>query len=351
MITANDLKGIMAMMPAFTTKDGDRPDAEDTVNTAELTRAVDQIIRDGGANVITTTGSFGEFHTLLWEEHKKLIEATVAAVKKRVPVFIGCTNLNPREAIRQARFAQEAGADGVLLGVPFYYQATVDNAVQFYHDVADALPKMGVMIYHNPTHHRVMIPVGAFKKITQKPNIVGMKDSHRTPLQFVELMNSVKGKISVFVNQNQAFPMRCSALQDVGPSTFGWDRRRSSRCAKPVRRLTGKRQNRSVSIWMVSARSDRILATSPGAKTFSNFPSTKPDIAPRDRCALPGALCRKRSSTTAKKSLPIGNLCAKNIRQRDWRRARKKHSVSVSSSGFRVNRKLRTFGCSGDLSD
>jgi dihydrodipicolinate synthase/N-acetylneuraminate lyase len=110
MITASDLKGIMAMMPAFTTKDGDRPDAEDTVNTTELARAVDQILRDGGANVITTSGSFGEFHTLLWEEHKKLIEATVAVVKKRVPVFIGCTNLNPREAIRQARFAQAAGA-------------------------------------------------------------------------------------------------------------------------------------------------------------------------------------------------------------------------------------------------
>ena len=206
MITANDLKGIMAMMPAFTTKDGDRPDAEDTVDTAELTRAVDKIIRDGGANVITTTGSFGEFHTLLWEEHKKLIEATVAAVEKRLPVMIGCTNLNPREAMRLARFAQEAGADGLLLGVPFYYQATVDNAVQFYHDIADAFPKLGVMIYHNPTHHRVTIPVGAFKRITEKSNIVGMKDSHRTPLQFIELMNTVKGKISVFVNQTQAFP-------------------------------------------------------------------------------------------------------------------------------------------------
>ena len=62
------------------------------------------------------------------------------------------------------------------------------------------------MTYHNPTHHRVTIPVGAFKRITQKSNIVGMKDSHRTPLQFVELMNTVKGKISVFVNQTQAFP-------------------------------------------------------------------------------------------------------------------------------------------------
>ena len=178
----------------------------DTVDTDELSRAVDRIIRDGGANLITTTGSFGEFHTLLWEEHKKLIEATVAAAKKRVPVFIGCTHLNPREAVRQGKFAQEAGADGLLLGVPFYYQATVDNAVQFYHDVADALPKMGVMIYHNPTHHRVTIPVSAFKKLTEKPNIVGMKDSHRTPLQFVELRNITKGKMSVFVNQTQMFP-------------------------------------------------------------------------------------------------------------------------------------------------
>ena len=206
MVTFNALQGIMAMMPAFTTKDGDRPDAEDTIDTGELSRAVDHIIGDGGANLITTTGSFGEFHTLLWEEHKKLIEATVAAAKKRVPVFIGCTNLNPREAIRQAKFAQEAGADGLLLGVPFYYQSTVDNAVQFYHDVADALPKMGVMIYHNPTHHRVTIPVGAFRKLTEKPNIVGMKDSHRTPLQFIELCNITKGKMSVFVNQTQMFP-------------------------------------------------------------------------------------------------------------------------------------------------
>lgn len=206
MVTSSDLKGIMGMMPAFTTKEGDRIEAVDTIDTDELSRTVDRIIREGGVDVLTTTGSFGEFHTLLWDEHRKLIEATVAAVKKRVPLFIGCTNLNPREAIRQAKFAREAGADGVLLGVPFYYQATVDNAVQFYHDVADAVPKLGVMIYHNPTHHRVTIPVGAFKRITEKSNIVAMKDSHRTPLQFVELVNITRGKMSIFVNQTQMFP-------------------------------------------------------------------------------------------------------------------------------------------------
>ena len=34
------------------------------------------MIRDG-ANAIATMGSFGEFHTLLWEEKKKFIEATI----------------------------------------------------------------------------------------------------------------------------------------------------------------------------------------------------------------------------------------------------------------------------------
>ena len=70
----------------------------------------------------------------------------------------------------------------------------------------ELFPTLSIMIYHNPTHHRVTIPVSAFKKITEKPNIVGMKDSHRTPLQFVELCSITRGKMSVFVNQTQMFP-------------------------------------------------------------------------------------------------------------------------------------------------
>lgn len=74
MIRAQDLKGVVAMMPAFTTKDGDSPDATDTVDAVALRRSVDKMIRDG-ANAIATMGSFGEFHTLLWEEKKKLYDA------------------------------------------------------------------------------------------------------------------------------------------------------------------------------------------------------------------------------------------------------------------------------------
>jgi len=205
MIRAQDLKGVMAMMPAFTTPDGSSPNATDTIHTTELERAVDQIIRDG-VDAIATMGSFGECHTLLWEEKKKLTEATIAAARKRVPVFIGCTSFNTRETMQQVKFAQEAGADGVLCGVPFYFPSTVDNAVEFYLDLAEAFPKMGIAIYHNPSLHRVTLPVSAFHKLVTRPNIVAMKDSHRTPIAFMELMRMTKGKMSVFCNQSQCYP-------------------------------------------------------------------------------------------------------------------------------------------------
>ena len=205
MLTAEDLKGVLAMMPAFTTAEGSSPNATDTVDTAALEAAVDKIIRDG-VDAIAAMGSFGEFHTLLWEEKKKLTEATIAAARKRVPVFIGCSSTNPRETMRLVKFAEQAGADGVLCAVPFYFPSTVDNAVQFYLDLADTFPKLGIAVYHNPPLHRVTLPVSAFEKLVTRPNIVAMKDSNRTPAAFMELMKIVKGKISVFCNQNQCYP-------------------------------------------------------------------------------------------------------------------------------------------------
>lgn len=205
MITCKDLHGLVGMVPAFTTEDGWDPHVKNSVNVPELERALDQIICDG-MNVVAPMASSGECYTLLWDEFKIMTDATVAVAGKRVPVMIGCTSTNTREALQKMEYAAKAGADGVLVGVPYYFASSVENAVQFYHDLADAFPEMGVMIYHNPFNHRITIPVNAFNRLVEKPNIVGMKDSHRTPMQFMKLQEIVKGKISVFVNQIQMYP-------------------------------------------------------------------------------------------------------------------------------------------------
>ena len=205
MISSSDLHGLIGMVPAFTTDDGGDPRTKNSINVKELERAVDRIICDG-MNAVAPMASSGECYTLLWEEFKIMTDTTISVANRRVPVMIGCTSTNTREALQKMEYAAKAGADGVLVGVPYYFPSSVDNAVQFYHDLADAFPEMGVMVYHNPYNHRVMIPVDSFKRLVEKPNIVAMKDSQRTPMQFMNLQEIIRGKISHFVNQNQLYP-------------------------------------------------------------------------------------------------------------------------------------------------
>jgi trans-o-hydroxybenzylidenepyruvate hydratase-aldolase len=193
------------MMPAFATADATDIRATQTIAVDNLKEGVDKIIKDG-VNNIATTGTYGECYNLLFDEFKTLAVATVDAVKKRVPLFIGVTSPNPREVIQKMNFVKDLGAEGVLLGVPYYETLHVQDAVKFYHDIADLFPTLNIVIYHNPGNHKFTIPVAAFKELVKKSNIIGMKDSHRTTQAFMNLQKIVRGKISVFVNQTQLYP-------------------------------------------------------------------------------------------------------------------------------------------------
>src|SRR5215208_2045542 len=205
MLGASDLKGVLAMMPSFATPDAVDVRATQTLAVDNLKDGVDRIIKDG-ANNIATTGTYGECYNLLFEEFKTLAVATVDAVKKRIPLFIGCTSPNPREVIQKMNFVKDIGADGVLLGVPYYETLHMQDAVRFYHEIADLFPTLNILVYHNPDNHKFTIPVAIFNELIKKPNIVGMKDSHRTTQAFLNLQKIIKGKISVFVNQTQIYP-------------------------------------------------------------------------------------------------------------------------------------------------
>jgi dihydrodipicolinate synthase/N-acetylneuraminate lyase len=170
-----------------------------------LTFAVNRII-DDGVNVISTTGSYGECYTLLFEEFQTLVTATIEAVRDRVPLFIGVTSQNGREAVKKARFAREAGAQGIFVGVPHYYCPTVANAIAFYNELSEMFPDLSIQLYHNPGLHRIEIPVGAFEQISQNRNIVSIKDSHRSPMEFMALQKIIANRASVFVNQGQYYP-------------------------------------------------------------------------------------------------------------------------------------------------
>ena len=206
MLAASDIGGMMAMMPAFAKDSAADLRATDTISVERLRAGLDRMVRDG-ADVIATTGSFGECHTLLPDEFKTLARESADVVRRRVPLFVGVTSVNARETVEKMRVVSETAADGVLLGVPYYFPSTVENAVRFFREIAELFPKLNILIYHNPALHHVTLPVEAFEALVKIPAIVGMKDSHRDTTTFMKLQEIIAGKISVHVQPAPICPL------------------------------------------------------------------------------------------------------------------------------------------------
>ena len=71
----------------------------------------------GGIHGLVPCGTTGESPTLTHDEHDRVIEITIEAAKKRVPVIAGTGSNSTAEALRLTRHAYEAGADGALIAV------------------------------------------------------------------------------------------------------------------------------------------------------------------------------------------------------------------------------------------
>lgn len=205
MLEAKDLSGMMAMMPAFATDDAASINARNTVHVERLRAGLNRMVSDG-ANVIATTGSFGEFHTLLPDEFEVITRESADVVNKRAPLFVGVTSVNSRETVEKIKIVAETKADGILVGIPYYFPSTQENAVRFLREIAEMFPKLNIMLYHNPTLHNVTIAIETFEELVKIPQIIGMKDSHRDTLNFQKIQSITKGRISVFCAQVQYFP-------------------------------------------------------------------------------------------------------------------------------------------------
>ena len=203
--TFDELKGVDAMMPPFTTADSADIRATNTIDVDNLAEGVDRIVRDG-VQVISTCSGSGEGWNMLWEEFKTQTRTTLEAVNKRAAVFIGCTSANPRETVQKMEFVREAGGEGVLLGLPYYHALSIPNVITYYGTLADMFPDLSISLYHNPVEFKVHIPVAAYEEFVKHPNIVAQKDSHRTPLEFMKLQDVIQGKIAHFVNATQLYP-------------------------------------------------------------------------------------------------------------------------------------------------
>ena len=174
LLDVNDIKGAWAIVPSPSKPNASDWRETDTVDVDETVRMVNMLI-DSGINGILSMGTLGECATMTWDEKKLYMSTLVEAVDGRVPVFVGTLALNTRDTIEQTKFAHDLGADGTMLGIPMWCAPSVDVAVQFYKDVAEAVPDMNIAVYANPEAFKFEFPRPFWAQVAQIRQVVTAK--------------------------------------------------------------------------------------------------------------------------------------------------------------------------------
>src|SRR5882724_7579662 len=88
-------------------------DASGQIRTDVLGRLCDDLIK-AGVHGLTPLGSTGEFAYLTREQRSAVVQTTIEAANKKVPVIAGVASTSTADAVDQARHYQKLGADGIL---------------------------------------------------------------------------------------------------------------------------------------------------------------------------------------------------------------------------------------------
>ena len=198
MLTATDFNGLWVIIPTPSKPNADRADAVDTVDLVETARVVDKLIEDGSDGLIVL-GTTGECATLTRDEYEGFVDTVLTTVNKRIPTFVGTTALGTHEVVYRTRFAQDRGADGILLGLPMWQPLSVEMAVAYYKSVGELFPKLAIQVYGNPRAFRFAFPPEFWAAVVRAvPTITSAKYSR--PKALLESQAASNGKVHFLPN-------------------------------------------------------------------------------------------------------------------------------------------------------
>ncbi|HZH60667.1 MAG TPA: dihydrodipicolinate synthase family protein [Metabacillus sp.] len=105
---------------------------------------------DHGIKVIVPGGNTGEFYSMSLDEIKQVTKKVIDVVNGRALVMVGIGYAVPT-AIELGRFAQESGAECVMIHQPVHPYITNEGAIEYFREIINALDIPSVLYFKNPS--------------------------------------------------------------------------------------------------------------------------------------------------------------------------------------------------------
>jgi len=159
-------------------------------------RHADRLIQSGVGGIIFL-GSLGENQALTADEKRRVIDAMVGAVNRRVPVLSGVAETSSAEACRYVRDGERFGVDGFMLMPAMSYKGDRRETATHFRTVAKATG-LPIMIYNNPISYGNDITPELFAELAEVRNFVALKESSADTRRITDIHNAVGDRFAIF---------------------------------------------------------------------------------------------------------------------------------------------------------
>jgi 4-hydroxy-tetrahydrodipicolinate synthase len=170
-------------------------DTAGRIKSDVLGKLCDDLIA-AGVHGLTPLGSTGEFAYLDGSQRAAVVQATIEASHKRVPVIAGVAATATADAVAQAKAYQRLGADGILAILESYFPLKDAQVESYFRAIADAVD-IPVVLYTNPQFQRSDLSLDTIAKLAAHPRIVAIKDASTNTGRLLSIINRCPG-IQVF---------------------------------------------------------------------------------------------------------------------------------------------------------
>ena len=182
------------------------PFTDTGVNFEEFRKLIEFQI-ENEVDAIIVCGTTGEASTMTETEKKETIKFAIDLAKGRTKVIVGTGSNNTKTAIEMSKFAEEAGADGILVVTPYYNKTTQAGLIAHYTEIAKNV-NLPIIMYSVPGRTGVNILPETCLELSKIENIVAIKEASGNLSQVAKIASLCRDDLAIYSgNDDQIIPV------------------------------------------------------------------------------------------------------------------------------------------------
>lgn len=162
-------------------------DGEMAVHYTQATKLAKALVASGSDGLVVT-GTTGENPALSHDENERLWTEVKQAVGDTASVVAGSGTNGTGETVRLSQMAEKAGADALLLVVPYYNKPTQEGLYRHFKVIAEST-SLPCILYNVPSRTITNMTAETTLRLAYDvPNIVGIKEASGDMAQIGEII-------------------------------------------------------------------------------------------------------------------------------------------------------------------